>query len=776
VFADKELKPEKGVILCDLRTIPARLFEIALPGGKHEPSKRPAAENLFGPHLRDIALSADGKTAVLNSFNWDQNLYGIDLANGEIRWRGKVGDTFAFDPGADAQGFTVQGFDLLSAEGYHLYTLDTQGKVDKRFALYGLPNRATNWACAGILQEPGINAFAESPDGSWIAAAGNLGLIVWDRKGNELWNDSWWKTSRKHVRLVALDAKTLVVLDGTTATARNASNGERLWSLTLADSGELRGGTVSGDRKTLVIHADTLGGRLFVIRAGRLVNTIVTAADEVAVNADGSQIAVTGRRQLKVIDSATGLLWSFTGDDHLHHPRISPDGKRVAVGSELGTLTVLDINGKVLSQRDLHAWPIPTWLPDNDLLVATWMGQVARFDSDMIVRWQVKLTPGEASSFNRPAPLSARPPITTVRKTGWGNATDKPLPLTPNLLSENKALIGAICNPKAHGDPRPWQNKIETLTDGKADAPPKPWLEWTDINYIDSGWRSKLTLEVDAFRTQLHLTGITFVEDPEHPESWLRDMRLEWWDAAKEAWIPGPYLLSNSATHSHVLDKPIEAAKFRFVSTGGGTWPIGNIRLAELVFHGQTLGCSHPDVVAKRPVAVLFDESETDLACMTGSRGYRYTGAFSGGKCFELKEGTSGPEYRPPFGHAIPNWDFEIAEKPEPGQYRFLRFAWKAGSDKTTGMSLLVGRAWPGGGIAATIGDAKWKEGVIAEQRLDGPTPKEWQEVTIDLWKMSNGKPPRIQALMLSTVGGSALFDRIVLARTEADLPKAPSR
>ena len=61
------------------------------------------------------------------------------------------------------------------------------------------------------------------------------------------------------------------------------------------------------------------------------------------------------------------------------------------------------------------------------------------------------------------------------------------------------------------------------VTSTRPDVPPQPWLAWTDINFIDSGWRNKLVLDVDAFRTQLKLRAITFVEDRSHPESWLRD-------------------------------------------------------------------------------------------------------------------------------------------------------------------------------------------------------------------------------------------------------------
>src|SRR5262249_52904379 len=165
--------------------------------------------------------------------------------------------------------------------------------------------------------------------------------------------------------------------------------------------GTLRGGVVSSDRKTIVVHADTLGGRLFVIRDGKLTNTIVAAAGEGAVSPDGSWIAAADGRQLKAIDPTGGLLWTFTGNDTLRHPRISPDAKRIAVGSELGFLTVLDRSGMVMGEQDLEALPIASWLPNGDLVAATWMGKVVRFDPTMKVIWERRLAPIETDARSR---------------------------------------------------------------------------------------------------------------------------------------------------------------------------------------------------------------------------------------------------------------------------------------------------------------------------------------------------------------------------------------
>src|SRR5262249_48285650 len=158
----------------------------------------------------------------------------------------------------------------------------------------------------------------------------------------------------------------------------------------------------------------------FVIRNGKLVNTINAAADEVEVSPHGLLIAATDGRQLKVFDPEGGLLWTYTGDDTLRHPRFSPNGKRIAVGSELGTLAVLDSEGSLDEERDLHALPVPAWLPDGELFVATWMGSVIRFDKNLNPLWEKKLTPGETDVR---AKLLAKDSTPTVRKTGWGNAT-----------------------------------------------------------------------------------------------------------------------------------------------------------------------------------------------------------------------------------------------------------------------------------------------------------------------------------------------------------------
>ncbi len=142
------------------------------------------------------------------------------------------------------------------------------------------------------------------------------------------------------------------------------------------------------------------------------------------------------------------------------------------------------------------------------------------------------------------------------------------------------------------------------LYDGKAEAPAEPWIPWEMVGtFAETSPLNYLLIE--AYRTQMEVTGVTLVEDAAHPESWLRDAAIDYWDAAKELWVPIQPLRSDAAVHTHVFAKPVSAARFRIVLPWG---VCGNTRLAEIVFHGQVLGCSHPDVVARRPLAVLFDE------------------------------------------------------------------------------------------------------------------------------------------------------------------------
>jgi outer membrane protein assembly factor BamB len=576
----------------DLVGVPPRL-----PAGPrqttvgHEAGVKTPVDRTFGPHLKEVVFSTDGTVALFNAMNWDENLYALDTATGNVRWRRRIGNHYSYDPHRIDGGFAVEAFDRTTSEGYHLHLLDPEGHSKRRFALYGLPKRQTNFAFTSLLEDR-TDHFAVAPDGEWIASSGDLGLIVWGREGSRRWSLDWWKTARKRVILATLDRGTLLVVDGMQATAYDARDGKTKWTLRMADRGTVKGVTVGPDGQTIAVRAESEGDRLFLIRSGRLESVFPTAADDVALSSDGRSLMVTTGNELKSYSSDGGLAWSFTGDDALRHARISPDGQRVVVGSDMGTLYVLSTSGEHLWTRDCGALPFGSWLPGGDLLIATWMGDVQRRDLHYAELWSTHLEP--AVRDVRPDLLGVDP-TPTSRVASWGNAAPSPAPLTPNLLRDAHARLTLSFGDRAED----LEAAVAGLTDGKPDAPAKPWLPWSTVGMIDSGWRGHLSLIVDTTPVRMKVTGVTFVEDPAHPESWVRDTRIQYWNEGEGQWVDGPFLLSDAATHTHWFEKPIEASRFRFVTTGGGAWPVGNLRLGEIVFHGELP--KPPPSVAPRP-------------------------------------------------------------------------------------------------------------------------------------------------------------------------------
>lgn len=725
------------------------------PGGRALPP-----DQAFGPHIRDVILTDGGSLAVMNAMNWDDNLYAVDVNTGRVRWRQRVGHYFAFAPQATRGGFAVQGFDFQSAEGYHLYLGDDRGRIERRFALYGLPKRLTQRFVPAILKDH-INNFAVPENGAWVATAGDLGLAVWRRDGKLLWKLDRRGPERRPATLAAADARTLLAIEGLKAVAYEARTGKTLWQLDLAAQGEVLATRVSRDGKTIAVLATTDGGRVFVLRGGNLVRALPTDGYDVAVSADGLLVAVVEENLLKLYSVANGLQWILPGDDILHFPRFSPDDRRIAVSSELGTLYVAEVaGGGTLLERDLGAVAVPTWLPKGDLLLATWMGRVSRLDRNYGERWSTLLQPGNPRTDVRGYGDDATP---TTRIATWPNAEPSPAPIAPNLLARTNSLIKFV----AAYPHIQFAREPSALMDGSAAAPAEPWLHWSDIGSM-AEISPFNTIRLDTLRERVRVTAITLFEDPAHPESWLRDARLEWWDAEKEAWMPGLELLSDSAAHTHRLTTPIESSRFRLVPPWG---LCGNLRLAEIVLHGERIGPAHPDAFHKRPVAVLFDEGADLQGVLVADylkTAFQLQDAYSGGRCLRAKaDAKAYPIHLPPLGHAVPTWDFEIAEKPGPGQYRWLQFAWRGLDANATSIALVIGQLG-GPSVGLHAGNAS----ALANTKpvpLSPTVPREWQVQRVDLWQLF-GKPARVQFVAFCTQGGEAAFDQILLGRTEADL------
>jgi hypothetical protein len=119
------------------------------------------------------------------------------------------------------------------------------------------------------------------------------------------------------------------------------------------------------------------------------------------------------------------------------------------------------------------------------------------------------------------------------------------------------------------------------------------------------------------------------------------------------------------------------------------------------------------------------------------------------------------------FNPQMPSWNYQIAEKPGPGQYRYIRFAWKK-IDGTGIMIQLCGGPSPimdwGHRYVAGANVGGWKPDIT----LASKPPAVWKVVTRDLYK--DFGPFTLTGIAFTPEDGTAgLFDHIYLARSLED-------
>jgi len=139
-------------------------------------------------------------------------------------------------------------------------------------------------------------------------------------------------------------------------------------------------------------------------------------------------------------------------------------------------------------------------------------------------------------------------------------------------------------------------------------------------------------------------------------------------------------------------------------------------------------------------------------------------GAFSGGACLAVT-----PPQR--FSPRIPGWEYRITEKPGPGEFRYLRFAWRTQLGEGVMIELASDGRWPEAAHSqrryfAGKNTTKW------EARETSPEPPaRWQVVTVDLWKDCGSFT--FTGIAPTAMGGTAYFDRIELLRSLEPAPSA---
>jgi hypothetical protein len=164
-------------------------------------------------------------------------------------------------------------------------------------------------------------------------------------------------------------------------------------------------------------------------------------------------------------------------------------------------------------------------------------------------------------------------------------------------------------------------------------------------------------------------------------------------------------------------------------------------------------------------VACLFeDDAEGLLKLLTNPTGDSGEGHPEKGTAFS---GTTSIKIVPMqrFSPRIEGWQFHVTEKPKPGEYRYLRFAWKADGCDGVMLQLHDEKDWY---IRYTAGQnvMGWSSKFVADK-----APGEWAVVTVDLFADFGERT--LRGIALTAFGGrAAYFDHIYLGRTAEDLDR----
>src|SRR5438046_3437320 len=115
------------------------------------------------------------------------------------------------------------------------------------------------------------------------------------------------------------------------------------------------------------------------------------------------------------------------------------------------------------------------------------------------------------------------------------------------------------------------------------------------------------------------------------------------------------------------------------------------------------------------------------------------------------------------YQRALPGWAYKITEKPKVGEYRFIRFAWKAPGAKGIMLQMHDEKDW-NLRLTAGVDEPNWGSKFVAPAR-----PEKWTLVTRDLFADFGERT--IQGIALTVLGQQpGSFDHIYFGRTIEEL------
>lgn len=188
--------------------------------------------------------------------------------------------------------------------------------------------------------------------------------------------------------------------------------------------------------------------------------------------------------------------------------------------------------------------------------------------------------------------------------------------------------------------------------------------------------------------------------------------------------------------------------------------------LAILALHVSAAFVTAQPADGTKPAAIaeLFeDEAEAMLKLLTNPGDAGGQGMAEGNVVFSGTKSLKITEYQR-FHRQVPGWNFAIREKPKPGEYRYLRFAWRAGGANCLMLQLHDALDW---NLRYTAGPNPygWATKFVADK-----APGSWSLVTIDLFKDFGERT--LTGIAFTIHGGAGYFDHVYLGRSVDDLDR----
>ena len=189
----------------------------------------------------------------------------------------------------------------------------------------------------------------------------------------------------------------------------------------------------------------------------------------------------------------------------------------------------------------------------------------------------------------------------------------------------------------------------------------------------------------------------------------------------------------------------------------------------QLLVHRSSALPIRPGAIDGSPLVCLFDEDPS----FAGFLGEHAEGSKATVQEKDAANGTRCLAVTPLQSHGanVSNWNYAITEKPVPGEFRFLRFAWRKEGPGGIMIQLAVNGSWNAKTRRFVSGpnDVGWPATTIEKD-----PPKSWKVCTVDLWKEFGSNVVLTGIAFTAMKQGTAFFDEVWLARSEADLKNIP--